>query len=204
MPVELLLDIISTHKLYFRRTDCYDDQKEATLTLADEKTLHTSRFNEYWERERKRHYVSCWIQANQELDYMWKVYSQNGVAIETTIGHLKQSMIDDNEHIVYISKVQYIDFQTGSSQDNLTPINILKIPFTKSLEFSQENEIRLLYSVYDVDENNRPKSYKLPINLSKLFGRIITHRNLSQQNKQAIKDALQREQLIINISDSTL
>ncbi len=204
MPVERFIDLISTHTLYFRRTDCYSDQKEATLALADERIMHTSRLHNYWARERKRHYVSCWIQATQELDYMWKEYSQNGIAIKTTVGNLRQCMIDDDEHVVYISKVKYVDFQNESTQDHLTPINVLKIPFTKSREFRKENEIRLLYTVNDIDDENSPTSYKLPINVSKLFGRIILHRNMPHQYRQSILDTLNKENLSIDIADSAL
>ena len=204
MPVERFIDLISSHTLYFRRNDCYDAQKEATLALADERIMLTSRLNDYWVRERKRHYVSCWIQATYELDYMWEEYSKEGIAIQTTVGNLKQSMIDDDEHIVYLSKVKYIDFQIESTQDHLTPINVLKIPFTKSKEYIKENEIRLLYTVNNIDDKNCPTSYKLPINVSKLFGKLILHRNLSQQCKQNIIDTLKREQLTIEIADSAL
>ena len=84
MPINRFFDLLKTQRLYFRRTDCYEDQKEATLTELDEKVMHTTRTNNYWKQERRRHYVSCWIEAATELSYMWAEYSDGGIAIESS------------------------------------------------------------------------------------------------------------------------
>lgn len=204
LPINWFLDLLRTQRLYFRRTDCYDDQKEATLTEIDEKVMHTTRNNEYWKRERRRHYVSCWIEATSELPYMWEKYSEGGIAIESSVGRIIQSMIQDEEHLVYISPVKYIDFNTESTQDHLTPINVLKIALSKSKEFSKENEVRLLYTVCDVPSGSEPVSYTLPIDVTKLIKKVWLHKSILLEDEKRVTEELKKIKVDIPIEKSNL
>lgn len=204
MPINRFFDLLKTQRLYFRRTDCYEDQKEATLTELDEKVMHTTRTNNYWKQERRRHYVSCWIEAATELSYMWAEYSDGGIAIESSIGNIIQSMLHDEEHLVYISPVKYVDFHNESTQDHLTPINVLKIPFTKSQEYAKENEVRLLYTVSDVPYGSEPESYSLPIDISKLIKKVWLHKSFSPDKETSIREEIRKLNFEIPVARSQL
>lgn len=204
MPINRFLDLLRTRRLYFRRTDCYEDQNEATLTEIDEKVMHTIRNNDYWKRERRRHYVSCWIEATSELPYMWEEYSAGGIAIESSVGRIIQSMLQDEDHHVYIAPVKYVDFHNESTQDHLTPINILKIPFTKSLEYAKENEVRLLYTVSDVPNGSEPESYSLPIDISKLIKKVWLHKSISPDEEALVRKEFSKLNIDVSIEKSNL
>lgn len=204
MPIKRCLDLLKTQRLYFRRTDCYDDQNEATLTEIDEMVMHTSRNNEYWKQERRRHYVSCWIEATSELSYMWEDYSAGGIAIESSVGRIIQSMLQDEDHHVYIAPVKYVDFHDESTQDHLTPINVLKIPFTKSLEYAKENEVRLLYTVSDIPNGSEPESYTLPIDISKLIKKVWLHKSISLDDEALVRKELSKLNVDVSIEKSHL
>ena len=204
MSVRKFLSMLKTQSLYFRRADLYSDNKEVTLTLLDEMVMHTSRNNEYWKQERRRHYVSCWIEATSELSYMWEDYSAGGIAIESSVGRIIQSMLQDENHHVYIAPVKYVDFHDESTQDHLTPINVLKIPFTKSLEYAKENEVRLLYTVSDIPNGSEPESYNLPIDISKLIKKVWLHKSISLDDEALVRKELSKLNVDVSIEKSYL
>lgn len=204
MSVRKFLSMLKTQSLYFRRADLYSDNKEVTLTVLDEMVMHTTRNNDYWKRERRRHYVSCWIEATTELPYMWNEYSAEGVAIESSVGRIIQSMIQDVDHTVYIAPIKYVDFTKESTQEHLTPINVLKIPFTKSLEFAKENEVRLLYTVSDVPNGYEPESHSLPIDISKLIKKVWLHKSISPEDETLVRENLSKLKSDIQIERSNL
>lgn len=172
MCLSKFIDLLREQKLYFNRIDNFKDKAECTLTAIDKKIFRYDKdAKEYWEKERKRHFISCWVEASHELALMWDTYGKNGVAVKTTVGHLAASMKSDKEHLVYLSRVNYIDVQVESSQKPGTLINVLKVPLTKRNYYSQEQEIRLLYSNYDVADDT-PTGYKLPLDIKQLIEEV--------------------------------
>ena len=132
MSLKHFLCLIKTQELHFHRIDLYDDNYEGILTAKDKKIFkHYSIQKEYWERERKRHYVSCWTESPHELALMWQTYGTDGIVIKSSIMSLVDSFRDDSEHKLTLSKVQYLDFNSESSQMEGLPININNIVFTK-------------------------------------------------------------------------
>ena len=127
MSLEKFLSLIENKELYFCRVDLFEDKHEATLPIIDKNNFYYSEENKnYWENERKRHFVNCWIESPHELSLMWTAYAKDGLAIKTTAGNLKKSLNDSEENI-YLSRVKYIDYNIDSSQDAGKPKNILKL-----------------------------------------------------------------------------
>lgn len=190
MSLEKFLSLIENEELYFCRVDLFEDKHEATLPIIDKKNFYYSEENKnYWENERKRHFVNCWIESPHELSLMWTAYAKNGVAIKSTVGNLKNSLINSPEDI-YLSRVRYIDYDRDSSQDAYTPLNILKLLFVKRSLFNQENEIRLLHSDYEnKDGHIKSKSIKVDINV--LIDEIVISPNTDDNFLDMIETWLQ-------------
>jgi hypothetical protein len=69
---------------------------------------------------------------------MWKIYAKKGIAIQSTIENLKNSITDTTFHIDY-AEVEYI------TETSIIPINNIKIPFGyKRKSFEYENEFRAI------------------------------------------------------------
>ena len=56
---------------------------------------------------RKLTLINCWYQSEYESDAMWQLYSNNGIAIQTTFGKLKNSFKNSNDNVL-IGQVKYI------------------------------------------------------------------------------------------------
>ena len=160
-------------ELHFHRIDCFPDKNEGLLTTIDKKMFYFDEANiaskEYWERERKRYYISCWIESPHELNLMWDRYSSDGIAIKTTVANLKESLGRDVKYVERISKVKYVDYEKESSQDYGTPKQIYKIMLTKRKYFEQEKEIRVILFKEIEDDG---KGVNVPIFIEPLLQEI--------------------------------
>ena len=138
--------------LYFTRVDKFRDPLEGTLPPANRMSQdiwlehHNMGFPvraqllEMMEWGTRRcHLVNCWSMSEYENALMWKWYAPNGVAINTTIGRLKEAFRDLTETF-YIGKVKYIDYEKdlANLQNNmLTPL------FYKNVMYESEKEVRV-------------------------------------------------------------
>ena len=153
MSLSKFISLLRDRRLYFNRVDNFNDKFECTLTAIDKKIFrYTDDAKWYWERERKLHYISCWVESDYELALMWDTYGKGGIAIKTTVGDLINGLAVDTEHRQYIARVKYIDGLLDSSQEMGTPKNFLKIPMSKRKFYEQEREIRLLYTKEEIDD----------------------------------------------------
>lgn len=178
MPLSKFINLLRLRKLYFNRIDNFKDSSECSLTAIDQKILrYSENAKGYWDRERKRHYISCWLESDYELALMWDTYGKDGVAIKTTVNNLIDALKEDKEHYQYLSRVKYIDEKKECAQDDGEAINVLKIPFTKRIYFEQEREIRVLFTQYDVNDQ---KGVSFPINLNVLINVVMVHPNAPQ------------------------
>lgn len=87
----------------------------------------------------KSFYVNCWhINANESAA-MWKLYmkSDEGVAIQSTVGRLIESAKQSTENI-YIGEIQYIDY----NNDSFSSWNGFNAIVRKRQSFAHEQELR--------------------------------------------------------------
>lgn len=82
--------------------------------------------------------VNCWHRNEFESDAMWRLYvgSNEGVAISTTVGRLKKSILC--EQPVFIGDVRYIDYQS----DGFILGNFFEVCLHKRSSFVHEQEVR--------------------------------------------------------------
>lgn len=89
---------------------------------------------------RQATYVNCWHMGEHESTAMWKVYSGEGLAIQSTYRRLQASFDAERDRDIYIGQVVYIDpavddipgFRTGA-------------PLCKRKAFDWERELRAVY-----------------------------------------------------------
>jgi len=152
LPFDKFLSLLQTNSLYFCRADRFEDPYEGTIS---KRTLdELKRFSEELEFDnrheihqqllrlladsRKMTLVNCWHINGFESDAMWKLYSniRNSVAVQTTVGRLKQSLEDSVD--IFIGKVKYADFEV----EMINGFNALGPFIYKRNSFSHENELR--------------------------------------------------------------
>ncbi len=92
--------------------------------------------------QRSLTYVNCWHESSHESAAMWKVYlkSDEGIAIQSTVDRLKESLSNYEEFGVFIGEVIYVDFDTFIIPDD----NLLAPYLHKRQSFEYEHELRAL------------------------------------------------------------
>jgi len=116
--------------------------------------------------------INPWHYNEYESAAMWNLYSHEnaGIAIQSTTRRLSKSFRNNNEDIIWIGKVQYLDF----SKDWMNEWNNLFQAFvTKRKSFEYENEIRAVTCLPDnhlssewiakAANKEKPSSFKLGI-----------------------------------------
>lgn len=145
------LDLISSSTLFLLRTDKFmdpfegrgPDQKQiqnifALSDIPEVPTNVVSGLTRLYELQRQASYVNCWHINDFESSVMWDAYSNSngGLVIKSTVGSLKDSIVDDKE--IYISKVHY-------NREDIGLQNIMHALTHKKNEFQDERELRVLY-----------------------------------------------------------
>ncbi len=202
MPLSKFICLLRKKQLYFNRIDNFNDNTECTLTAIDKKIFRYSKeVEQYWERERKRHFISCWVESDYELALMWDTYGKGGIAIKTTVGSLIDSLAIDSDHIQYLARVNYIDEQLGSSQEAGTALNALKIPMSKRKYYEQEREIRLLYTRTETDDQT---GISFPIDLELLIDEVIVYPCAPPYFLDVVNEELSSAKIGVNANHSSI
>lgn len=93
----------------------------------------------YW---RYTTFVNSWALAGRESMALWNSYltHDDGVAIKSTYGNLKESLEKESDRKFWASKVDYMGFE----EDYREPIrNVYRHSLTKRVEFIHDNELRV-------------------------------------------------------------
>lgn len=172
------LSLLNDEQLYFARHDKFFDAQEGTLSNPD-KNYFDSKVPGISSRMKCVNFgctfINCWIMSDFDLYLMWTAYSSidEGIAIKTTIGNLIDSLDSNDERCIYISDVNYIDYntqytfcKTGGFANMLAPF------FCKGQYFQQENELRLIYSNYEIDARNKIESAQFKVSLDILIDEV--------------------------------
>lgn len=195
MSLSKLINLLRERKLYFNRIDNFKDKTECTLTAIDKKVFkYTEGAKDYWEQERRRHFISCWLESEYELALMWETYGREGVAIKSTVGNLIQALKIDKDHKQYLARVKYINEKFEGAQGYGEIINILNIPFSKRIFYEQEREIRILYSQYEKSDKT---GLSFPVDLRKLIIEVRLFPSAPQYFKDIVDKELESANLDI-------
>ena len=103
-------------------------------------------FDDLVATQAERIFVNCWHSSSYESAIMWEHHAgkECGVAIKSTVGRLRRSLIIDVMRPIQIKDVVYIDYDT----DDPEPRNTFELYFFKLKHWEQESEIRAVLSHY--------------------------------------------------------
>ena len=136
---------------------------------------------------RERFYGQCWTVNSNETDALWRIYSpqKDGVLVKTTIDKLFSSIyniLDFRAYASYfIGKVEYYNeeeiieylkqgFKYYKLINNRWTATTLLI---KRIEFSHENEIRLLFIEHRIKRAERNNIYSYSLNVNEVFDEVV-------------------------------
>ncbi|ACL75709.1 DUF2971 domain-containing protein [Ruminiclostridium cellulolyticum] len=146
-------------ELYFARADSFKDKYEGAIPkqtfqslievyknygTAKNETDIRLEFQNVFNEKRKKASISCWHINDTESAAMWELYSKAGfgIAVNTTIDRLTNSLVIPHGYKMVMSEVNYIDFET---ENDINYIYNELLPFkNKRKEFIYENEFRVI------------------------------------------------------------
>nr|DAQ80297.1 MAG TPA: hypothetical protein [Caudoviricetes sp.] len=172
MDFSKFMNILIKKEVFFCNAEKFEDKYEGEVPNGFYNLWSDKKKQFYKERDEilnRVAYINCWNNFEGGENYaMWKLYTHpdTGVAIKTTVGHLRKAL---NDSRVEIYKVKYLDsFDDGHKT--------LELPFYDHTEdfvwehvkeackyraYEYENEIRALY--YDENDDKIGKNIKISV-----------------------------------------
>ena len=158
-----LLSLLESRKLFFPRSDQFDDPYEGAYSRAGVEQLRawavTSGFEEVVEttirnlpRYRESMFVSCWNAAEHESAAMWRLYVQGpeGVAIRTDHERLC-AVLERSPLMIRTSMVRYVDYDKVA-----IPTDNGFYPFLhKRVSFAHESELRAIIWAWETQNQKQ-------------------------------------------------
>lgn len=147
LDLSKFLDMLLSQKLFMSRSDKFEDQYEGTFsepTYEEIKKIaaNNPKFLDYYKSHREKVVVSSWHANEYESFAMWQIFTKNneGLAIQSTIGRLKEALKAEKHFDQYIGEVNYIDYKK-----EYIPFEDIFFPFLfKRKSFQYEREIRII------------------------------------------------------------
>ncbi|MFY7729395.1 MAG: hypothetical protein ACOVRN_07760 [Flavobacterium sp.] len=177
LDLSKFLDLLMCRQLFMARSDKFEDQYEGTFsepTFEEMKRLSENdpEFLDRYKNLRKNIVVSSWHINEYESYAMWQIFTKNseGLAIQSTVGRLKEALRPELEYEQHIGDVKYIDYKK-----ELIPFDNEFFPFLfKRKSFQYEREVRIVTntSKYDI---NVYEGLKINVDINQLIERIYIH-----------------------------
>ena len=177
LDLSKFLDLLMSEKLFMSRSDKFEDQYEGTFsepTFEEIKKLSIDNpdFLNYYKTHREKVAISSWHINEYESFAMWQIFTQNseGLAIQSTIGRLQESLVLETNFKQYIGEVNYIDYKKEH-----IPFDDMFFPFLfKRKSFQYEGEVRI---ITDIGESNIKinEGLKINVDINQLIKKIYIH-----------------------------
>ena len=177
LDLSKFLDLLTSEKLFMSRSDKFEDQYEGTFsepTFEEIKKLSIDNpdFLNYYKTHREKVAISSWHINEYESFAMWQIFTQNseGLAIQSTIGRLQESLVLETNFKQYIGEVNYIDYKKEH-----IPFDDMFFPFLfKRKSFQYEGEVRLITDIGDSNIKIN-EGLKIKVEINRLMGKIYIH-----------------------------
>ena len=177
LDLSKFLDLLLSKKMFMSRSDKFEDQYEGTFsepTFEEIKKIaaNNPEFLDYYKSHREKVAISSWHTNEYESFAMWQIFTKNqeGLAIQSTIGRLKEALQPEKETKQYIGEVNYIDYKK-----EYIPFDDNFFPFLfKRKSFQYEREVRI---ITDVTEQNISinDGLKINVDINVLIEKIYIH-----------------------------
>ncbi|ESU19671.1 hypothetical protein FCR2A7T_18330 [Flavobacterium cauense R2A-7] len=206
MDLSKFLDILISGKMFMSRSDKFEDQFEGTFsepTFEEIKKIseNNPKFLDYYKSHRENVVISSWHTNQYESFAMWQIFTKNneGLAIQSTIGRLKEALQKEKHTQQYIGEVNYIDYKK-----ELIPFDDAFFPFLfKRKSFQYENEIRV---ISDVTSQNLiiNDGLKINVDIDKMIEKIYIHPKSENWYKKLVIEVVSKIGFDFRIEKSDL
>ncbi|ESU22816.1 hypothetical protein FEDK69T_17190 [Flavobacterium enshiense DK69] len=177
MDMSKFLDLLISGKMFMSRSDKFEDQYEGTFsepTFEEIKKIsqNNPKFLNYYKSHRENVVISSWHTNEYESFAMWQIFTKNneGLAIQSTIGRLKEALQKERFTEQYIGEVNYIDYKK-----ELIPFDDAFFPFLfKRKSFQYENEVRIISDVTS-QKLTINDGLKIDVDINKMIEKIYIH-----------------------------
>ena len=210
LPFANLLEILSNSKITLVKPKLWDDPYENFLFKQTVQTMSGDTIP--LKKIEERVYGNCWT-FNSDSDFSWRVYApaKDGIQIESTIGQLHDNLNEKmpNNPTKYI-KVGQIQYRTWDEmrkiyeqKNGFSPLEFIGTfsLFMKRIEFSAENEVRVIAENFEDHDND---IWELDIEPNAVLNNILVDPRLSERKFHVVKKVVQMMGYQGNILHSTL
>jgi hypothetical protein len=149
-------------------------------------------------------FVSCWHQNDHESVAMWKIYSDEGLAIQSTVGRLARAVNINRDWALTISAVRYGD-RWWERRTREGHMDIMGAVVTKREAFEYEREIRAVCikmppdttsevgePYVDLNFSGHPTGLYVPVNVATLVERVYVSPGKPRWFKELVLDLMGR------------
>jgi hypothetical protein len=206
LDLSKFLDMLLSQQLFMSRSDKFEDQYEGTFsepTFEEIKKIaaNNPKFLDYYKSHREKVVISSWHINEYESFAMWQIFTKNneGLAIQSTIGRLKEALRPENRIEQYIGNVNYIDYKK-----EYIPFDDTFFPFLfKRKSFQYEREVRI---ISDVSAQNISinEGLKINVDLNQLIEKIYIHPKSENWYKKLVIELVSKLNFKIEIEKSDL
>jgi hypothetical protein len=206
LDLSKFLDMLLSQQLFMSRSDKFEDQYEGTFsepTFEEIKKIaaNNPKFLDYYKSHREKVVISSWHINEYESFAMWQIFTKNneGLAIQSTIGRLKNALQPENRIEQYIGNVNYIDYKK-----EYIPFDDTFFPFLfKRKSFQYEREVRI---ISDVSAQNISinEGLKINVDLNQLIEKIYIHPKSENWYKKLVIELVSKLDFKIEIEKSDL
>jgi len=206
LDLSKFLDMLLSEKLFMSRSDKFEDQYEGTFsepTFEEIKKIaeNNPKFLDYYKSHREKVVISSWHANEYESFAMWQIFTKNneGLAIQSTIGRIKDALQPEKHFEQFIGEVNYIDYKK-----DFIPFDDTFFPFLfKRKSFQYEKEIRI---ISDVSQNNViiDNGLKINVDINSLIEKIYIHPKSENWYKKLVIELVEKLGFDFTIEKSDL
>lgn len=218
-----LLLTLQKGQLHFSRVDTFKDPFEGSLPKAEveaERDLYASLGISEVLRQASRTRLAhlrcygacCWYLSEHESEAMWKLYAQEGIAIQSTFERLVASLPSGAPPSagIHVGVVDYIDYATDitrpmESPDGTPRWNNSFIPLMhKRKSFEHERELRAIFMAFDDEHDDvgggvtarrtaiPPEGCYVDVDLARLVEKIVVSPSMPMWFVDVVTEAVRR------------
>ena len=183
------------------RQDKFDDSFEGAMTKKDEaffESLSSGITKGMRGDSLGCAYSNCWTKSDVDEYVLWGSYAslRDGVAVQSTVLRLITALDPNDKRSVYVSDVQYIDYDSEFSfQLTGGTANMIAPHFSKRQYFSAEKELRAMYWDTDGRFNNTPDGLLFKVDLNELIDRVFVAPSSESWYRDVIEELLMKYNL---------
>lgn len=206
LDLSKFLDLLLCKQLFMSRSDKFEDQYEGTFSEPTFEEIRkisddNPQFLDQYKTRRKNVVISSWHINEYESYAMWHIFTKNneGLAIQSTIGRLKEALGPETCYDQYIGEVKYIDYKK-----EYLPLDNSFFPFLfKRKSFQYEREVRIVSDLSDHNININ-EGLKANVDIHRLIEKIYIHPKSENWYKNLVIQLMQQLGFDFEIEKSDL